>query len=291
MNRLLTVICAGAIAIAGCSSAPQAEGRELTAAEKVQVRHAEQTLVEQCMDKAGFRYWVAYLPTADQLKSGGYLVTDVDWARRNGYGSRFQDRMAEIQRTDPNAGYANSLSKPERIRYGKTLDGRSSGSLVTARLPGGGTVQTSDSGCVAEAKDQLYGDFETWFQVEKIAENLPRTYAPKVLKDTRFVHSLGTWSTCMKASGYDVADPPQARQLLTKLTNGMTRDKSFEVEVELAVAEASCATSTPLAGTARAVQDEYRAKELRQYGDDVATYERMSVAALGRAREIVSSSS
>lgn len=290
MRRLFTIVCA--CVIAGCSGPPQAaEGRELTAAEKVQVRHAEQLLVKECMEAAGFRYWIAYLPTADQLDGGGYLVTDVSWARRNGYGSRFSDRIDEIQRTDPNARYANGLPEHERARYSATLDGLSSGSMVTARLPGGRTVQASDSGCLAEAKGRLYGDFETWFQVEKIAENLSMTYVGKVLKDSRFVRALETWSTCMTSRGYDVADPPGARELLTRLTNGMTREESFAVEVELAVAEASCANATPLAETARAVRDEYHAKELRRYGEDVATYERMSVAALGRAREIVGSSS
>lgn len=291
MRRLFTIVCAAALVLAGCSGTPQGPGRELTAAEKVRVRHAEQILVKECMAAAGFRYWIAYLPTADQLDGGGYVVTDVGWARRNGYGSRFSDRMAEIQRTDPNAAYANGLPEPERARYDATLHGLSSGSLVTARLPGGGTVRASGSSCLAEAKDELYGDFETWFQVEKTAENLASTYAGKVLADSRFVHAIGLWSTCMKERGHDVADPPGARELLTKLTDGMSRDEAFGVEVDLAVAEASCATATPLAGTARAVRDEYHAKALARYGDEVATYERMSVAALGRAREIVSSSS
>lgn len=270
----------------GSASPAAGQTRELTAPEQILVRRAEQTLVKACMDKAGFRYWIGPLPTADDLKGGGYVLTDVGWAKRNGYGTRLRERTAELQRTDPNNKYANSLPQKDRTRYSETLEGGPSAGMLTIELPVGGTVRTPRHSCLTEAKERLYGDFETWFRAEKTATNLTGLYVPDLLKDRRLTAALKKWSACMREAGHDYADPTAVRNELPSLTKGLSADAAFTTERRLAVDEAECATRTPLSATAHDLEREYRDKLRGTYGDALTAYERMRFAALERAEDI-----
>ncbi|WP_032763920.1 hypothetical protein [Streptomyces sp. CNS654] len=265
------------------------EARELTDAEQILVQRAEQLLVKKCMKSEGFRYWVGPLPTVDDLKGGGYVVTDVAWAKKHGYGSRLQEKVQEAQRNDPNHSYANALPEKDRIRYGETLEGTPSSGMLTAELPGGGTVRTPDASCQVDAKQQLYGDFATWFRAEKTATNLSGMYVPDLVDDKRFVRAVEKWSTCMAEAGHAYADPPAIREKLPGLAEGQDPDEAFAVEVDLAVAEATCATSSSLSETARTLEAEYRDRKLGPYREDIAAYQRMSLTALARAEDITDS--
>ncbi|MBD0838712.1 hypothetical protein [Streptomyces sp. TRM68416] len=265
----------------------RSQEREPTDAERVLLRRAEETLVKKCMESKGFKYWVWHIPTVDALKGGGYVLTDVNWAKKHGYGSRFERKLLTAQRDDPNHAYVNAMPRKDRIRYSKALEGDASHGMLTAELPGGGAVQTPRDSCQAEAKGRLYGDFETWFKVEKVATNLTALYVPDLLKDKRFASAVTAWSACMREAGHDYADPPKIRAKLPKLKKGLSTEKAYAIEVELATAEAACATETPLADTARTLQTEYRTEKLKPYSADIAAYQRMSRSALDRAEDII----
>lgn len=297
LKRGFAVACVGAVVIAvtavGCTAdhgttatAPRAQGRQLTDAEHLLLEHAEALLVKKCMESKGFKYWAEQLLTVDDLKGGGYVLTDVAWARKHGYGSRLKERLQGIQHSDPNNTYANSLPEKRRVSYSRTLEGGPSSGMLTAELPAGGTVQTPRHSCQTEAKGRLYGDFETWFRAEKIATNLSPLYVPQLVKDKRFVRAVQQWSTCMRAAGHEFADPPSVREQLPTLTKGLDKDEAYAVEVGLAVDEADCANRTPLSKTAHTLQSEYRAKTVGRFAAEVATYERLSLTALARAKDI-----
>jgi hypothetical protein len=309
MKRAFASACTAAVIVtvtaAGCtaadtadssgSSQPQkatkakSQGRKLTDAEQILVQRAEELLVRKCMAGEGFKYWVGPLPTVDDLKGSGYVLTDVDWVKKHGYGSRLQEKIQNAQRNDSNHAYANALPQKDRVRYSKALEGGPSGGMLTAELPGGGAIQTPRDSCQADAKDQLYGDFEAWFRAEKTATNLTPLYVPDLLKDKRFVSAVKEWAACMREAGHDYADPPEIREKLSKLTKGLSDEKAYAAEVELAVAEATCATGTSLSGTAHTLEDEYRDKKLQRYSEDIAAYRRMSLDALARAEDITGS--
>lgn len=276
-------------AAAGAAAGAGDDNRELTDAEQILVERAEARLVKTCMEGKGFRYWARSVLTVDDLKGGGYVLTDLTWARKHGYGSRLADRLQTVQSTDPNHVYAEGLSRQERLRYSQALDGGTADGMLTAALPAGGTVRTPRHSCQTEAKEKLYGDFETWFRVEKTATNLSPLYVPALLADSRFRRAVARWSTCMRRAGHDYADPPAARRALPSLTKGLSSQRAHAAEVELAVAEVTCATGTPLAETARALDAEYRDKRLGRYADDIAIHRRMALAALDRAEDITGS--
>ncbi|MER6597250.1 hypothetical protein [Streptomyces parvus] len=273
----------------GTDARGRSQGREPTYADRILLRRAEEALVKKCMLEKGFKYWVWHIPTIDELKGGGYVLTNVGWAKEHGYGSRFEKKLLTTQRDDPNHEYVNALARKDRVLYSKALEGDASRGVVTAELPGGGAVQMPRDGCRSEAEGRLYGDVETWFKAEKAATNLTALYVPDLLKDRRFESALTAWSACMREVGHNYADPPEIRAKLPGLKRGLSTEKAYAIEVELATAEATCATETPLADTARTLQTEYRAEKLKPYSEDIAAYQRMTSSALGRAVGIVGS--
>ena len=303
MKRTLVSACVAAavtVAVVGCTAAAgsgiygtdraQADGTEteraLTDAEQVLVDQARELLVQECMVAEDFRYWPAAVADVEERQGSGYVLDDVDWAQEHGYGTALRDRIVAIRRDDPNHAYVDALPDAERARYSEALDGDPSSGVLTADLPMGGTVQTPRDSCLAQAKDELYGDFTAWFQAEKVVTNLVGLYAPDLMADERFQVALGAWSECMRERGHDYPDPPAIRDDLPLLTEGLSRKKAREVERGLAVAEATCATrETSLVRTTRDLESEYRGR-LQQYRDVVTEYQRLQHTALEHAREI-----
>lgn len=304
MRRAFFSNCAAAVvavAVVGCTTAAGSEmsgadaaqadaaetERALTDAEQVLVDEARELLIEDCMAAEGFRYRPVPVAGVEERQGLGYVLDDVGWAREHGYGTELQERLVAILQDDPNTAYANALPKAERLRYSIALDGDATADTLTAELPMGGAVQTPADSCVAHAKGELYGDFPEWFQAEKVATNLVGLYAPDLIADERFEAALTAWSECMQERGHDYPDPPAIREDLPRLTDGLSDEKALDVEQELAVAEAICATrETSLVSTTRDLESEYRGR-LRQYRDDVITYQRLQHAAVERAREIL----
>ncbi|GHH76473.1 hypothetical protein GCM10017772_35220 [Promicromonospora soli] len=309
MKRVFLAACAAAVAsvtVVGCTTAaagPVSEAdaarvdaaqadtaateRAVTDAEQVLVDKARELLIEDCMAAEGFRYRPVPVAGVEERQGSGYVLDDVGWAREHGYGTELQDRLVAILQDDTNNAYANALPKAERLRYSKALDGDASADMLTAELPMGGAIQTPADSCVAHAKGELYGDFAAWFQAEKVAANLVGLYADDLVADERFETVLAAWSECMRERGHDYPDPPAIREDLPRLTDGLSDEKALDVEQELAVAEAICATrETSLVSTTRDLESEYRGR-LWQYRDDVITYQRLQHAAVEQAREIL----
>ncbi|WP_372345551.1 hypothetical protein [Streptomyces sp. KL116D] len=98
--------------------------------------------------------------------------------------------------------------------------------------------------------------------------------------------AVKAWSRCMRQTGHRYAWPDEIREDLDGLTQGMSAGRAHATEVELAMAEATCSKETSLGTTARALEREYRATKLQDYSDQLATYQRMKLAALARAQSI-----
>jgi hypothetical protein len=261
--------------------------RDLTVAEEIEIDRAEEELVEKCMERQGHRYWPGPVASIAERKAGAYVVDDVDWARRYGYGRPFDIAAEETRRSHPNVTYHNALPEQERIRYSLALDGDFD-DVISVGLPSGGTIRTPREGCHVEARERLYGDYPTWFRVKKTVTGLTPLYVPRILRDERLVTAVKAWSRCMNESGNPFRSPDEIRQKRDSLVKGMNASQAQRAEVKLAVAEAECARKTSLGETARSLEGEYREKTLRDYPEEFATYQQMRMTALSRARNLES---
>ncbi|WP_424857656.1 hypothetical protein [Streptomyces sp. SAI-170] len=278
-------------AAAGCErhdGQPADRGRAapdhtLTDAERFRLARAEQLLVQRCMTQHGFPYWLRLPLTARESRPLGYVLDDIGWAQRYGYGGPIRQKLAAAERHDRNNAYRARLTGRRLTAYDTALSGGSEAPSVSADVPGGGTVTSRLGGCELQARERLYGDHATWFRVDKTATHLSRLYAGDLVADPRFVKALRRWSSCMRAEGRTYANPAEARDALHRRTQQLPPQRAFALERELAVADATCARDVGLKAVGRKVEASYVDRLRGRYGDDLDTRRRLQRAALDRA--------
>jgi hypothetical protein len=242
---------------------------------------AGQILLRDCMEKQGFEYRPVKQNPVPEARDFPYVINDVTWARKHGYGTDIQQAMAKVRETDPNQRYFRSLPAKRRAAALTAANG-SRPLKVTAKAPDGMLFQRSPEGCQSETDRKLYGDLQKWFQAKVTFDTLTEIRRSRVLADPRFAKAVKPWAACMRAAGHSYSSPAQLRNSLAPSNHRLSRKK----EIRLAVAEADCALSSGLSGKAAALDREYAEKLRRQYHSDVETRRRLQLTALPRARSI-----
>ncbi|WP_327040771.1 hypothetical protein OG400_25145 [Micromonospora ureilytica] len=238
---------------------------------------AESLLTRDCMIRAGFRMWLGTPPPADELLSFPYVVDDVAWARKHGFGSDLVEAVDARRRTDPNQRYVSGLSPERREAYLAALNGARPEGLE-ARLPSGGLLRRSAEGCTSEAQRRLYDDLAEWYRSSKVVVDLTYLRHRRVLADPAWTTALRPWARCLRQHGYTADTPDRLRESVGP--RGRTD------EIAAAVAEARCAQDG-LAATTRALDARHGDELTAAYHQDVVAKNRLERGALPRARAVV----
>ncbi|MFC5828457.1 hypothetical protein [Nonomuraea insulae] len=270
--------------LAGCGAGQSAPPAPPTETDYVVLKRAELLIIRDCMQKHGFRYWVPKM--WEPSRGFGFVLDDPDWAREHGYGGLDQHKAMQAKRDDPNIAYRASLPASRRTQYALVMSGGDDVKVLTAHLPDGGTINNALGGCELSSSEELYGNHERWFRLDRLASNIAPLYMREIAKDARFVAALSSWSRCMRGKGHAYATPPEIRAALPGLTGGLAPAQAHTVEVKLAVAEATCARATSLPSTLRALRAEYQPKVEGPYAASLRTHARLLREALDRAKEI-----
>ncbi|OXM59119.1 hypothetical protein [Amycolatopsis vastitatis] len=276
MNRTstTTLLVTLAALAAGCAAQPTAPAPD------AQLLHdAEQLVLRDCMAKAGFEYRITPPPSVPDQREFLYVVDDVEWARKHGYGSDIQRRLDAFRADDPNQRYLRSLPADRRTAAVAAANGTKPVGL-TAKAPDGLTVSRSDQGCRTEVFRELYGDPQTWFQTSTTVNALKAMRVERVNADPAYVAALVPWSSCVHSAGYDAKNP-------TELRAGQPGQLAFADEQRMAVAEADCAVHTGLAATAKALDARYETELSHDYQAALDTQHRLQQAALPHARDLL----
>lgn len=238
---------------------------------------AEALLTRDCMTRAGFQLWLVQPPSADELRTFPYLVDDVAWARKHGFGSDVVEAMSVRRLADPNQRYVDGLSPERREAALATLNGARPEGLE-ARLPSGGVMRRSAEGCTSEAQRRLYGDLAGWYRSSKVVADLTYLRQRRVLADAAWTGALRPWARCLRQQGYTADSPKRLRESVA--------ERGRADEIAAAVAEARCAQDG-LAATVRALDTRHGDELTAAYHQDVATKHRLEHGALPRARAVV----
>ncbi|MFI8529549.1 hypothetical protein ACIGMX_04695 [Streptomyces aquilus] len=287
------VVCVALAAVAGGihtftdsppSSATAAAGhepREPSPQELSLLHDAGQILLRDCMQRRGFEYRPVEENPVPEAREFPYVLNDVAWARKHGYGTDIQHELSELRKTDVNQRYFRGLPATRRTAALTAANG-SRPLTVTARTPDGMVYQRSPKGCQSEADATLYGDLETWFQAKVTADALTELRRVRVTEDPRFAKAVKPWSACMRAAGHPATSPADLRAATGSRTSPLPRSQ----EIALAVTEARCAHTSGLAKTARDLDLQYAHRLDRQYQSAVRTYRELQLSALSRARDL-----
>jgi hypothetical protein len=247
---------------------------------------ATQLLVRDCMRRRGFLFYIVRPTHVRGDRFFPYVIDNVRWARHHGYGADIERQVALQRHSDRNARYFASLPPRRRTAALAALNGpRPQGLEVT--LPGGQAVASkSDRSCTSDAERALYGDLEAWFRASTLTANLSVLWRSLVVADPAFTAGVTAWSNCMRRRGYAYTDPNQTRAEMTSHTR-----IDLARAVDIAVAEATCATTTGLGAIAHRLDRRYGKAVRHQYRSVLLQARRLQLAALPRARSIVDQSS
>jgi hypothetical protein len=275
--RRIVFLLAGAVFLAGCAKSAEVAMSDVDA-----LRTAEQVLLRDCMKRAGFEYQITTEATVQGECEFPYVIDDIAWAQRHGYGTDIQRGLEKLRADDPNQRYFHSLPAARRPAAIAAANG-SEPTGLTAKDPEGMVMTRSDQGCQTAADRELYGDAQAWFQAKVTAQALKAMRIERATADPRFAAATAPWAACMHAAGYDYASPAKLRETLPP----PERPLPFPDEQRMAVTEATCALSSGLASTVKALDAHYDAQLRQQYKHDVENERRLKRAALPRARDIV----
>lgn len=255
--------------------------REPSRQEVSLLHDAGEILLRDCMERKGFAYQPVKENPVPDAREFPYVLDDVAWARKHGYGSDIQHELSEMKRTDANQRYFRGLPS-ERRAAALTAANGSRPLTVTARTPDGMVYQRSPEGCQSEADTTLYGNLHDWFQAKVTVDALTAIRQGKVIADRRFTEAVEPWAACMRAAGHPYTSPIDLRTQTSSRRPPLSRSE----EISLAVTEAQCAHTSGLAKTARELDLRYGRRLERQYQSAVRTYQELRLNALTRAREL-----
>lgn len=269
------------IALLAACSAPAAPHEEITEADLGTLHLAEEVLLRDCLERAGFEYRTSPLEPGSDVKDFPYVIDDVAWAGRHGYGTDIQHELDEIRISDPNQLYFQSLPPERRAAALKAANGERPEGL-TARTPDGMVLTRSDRSCRTDAERELYGDVQAWFQARSTITALTPMRNERVIADPRFTQAVLPWADCMRAAGHPYPSPAELRATLPPPEQPLPKDQ----EVQLALTEANCALNSGLADTAEMLDQQYDNELRRRYQHEVETADRLRLAALPHARPL-----
>jgi hypothetical protein len=256
---------------------------------------AEEELTRRCMVKAGFDYVVSpvtvedftprYL-TADELAAAGYRLE--------------QQIAAEGSTEGPNDAIRAKLT-PERQKawtealfgYVPNDDGGASGNggEISMKEVDGSTISTSLSGCVSEARAQLYGSLEGYlsYTVIKDAVNGPVT-ENLMWADVTYQATAAKWRSCMTRHGVTVDEHADNGRNEVKAAYLNKRPGVEEYEHEVLEADIVCIRETKIDSLRNETLDRIGREQIERNQLNVAGASVFEQQALVRARKLLSES-
>lgn len=170
-----------------------------------------ENLVRDCMKAKGFTY-VPVDPAARQAALVGSAgLSEEDFEKQYGYGiTTLYERRRQQAAGGPNQAIRGALSASERTAYDRALVGENRDATFADAIDTGDFTRLG--GCTRQATEQAFGGAEVLRSVQSKLDDLDT----RILADPRMVKAVTSWSTCMRASGFDLPNPDQVDVVLKK---------------------------------------------------------------------------
>jgi hypothetical protein len=250
---------------------------------------AEGELRDRCMRELGFRYFPVHPDEwAPEPLHVGWGLNDVRRARREGYGLSLNsstDPGGYTTESEPTARYLRTLSHDEREDWEVAYFGDHS-DMTTLTLPNGATFSTSNTGCVAQARTELYGSIRAHVELTALANFMTGEIGSRVIADSSYQEALARWQECMSEVGYPVATPSDAYTMA--LEAGVTTPANARVrEIRIALDDARCNVQARLTETAKALERKHSNDLAEENEARVVATQEVQQHALERARDVL----
>lgn len=214
MRKFGAVVAAVVVAVglAGCggggggteADAPLDEQVGFDGDARVERQARAENLVRDCMKGQGFDY-IPVDPAAQRaglVGTGG--MTSEEFEQQYGYGltTLYEQRLRQAG-AGPNEAIRRALSPAEQASYDRALYGDDPTQTFETALDTGDFSKLG--GCVKQAAEKVFGGTELVANLTAKLDELDQ----RIVADGRMVAAIGQWSQCMRAAGYDLADPSE----------------------------------------------------------------------------------
>ena len=226
---------------------------------------AQETLVQQCMQQAGWRYDPTPVSTVllGRAQDSPY-GDDVSRAQRVGYD------LPAVVTAEAGAAYGpdealSRLDAAGRARYQAALFGPENARTVTVGAPWlGGTVAALGEGCLAQARGALFGDLTASLEAE-FASSGPSAALAGSADDPERDRLDQRWRDCMSGTARAFDSPDAARAFARDGYERLPDDQARSQELAVATADARCEAETGYARARRQLEDRYLTALLTTY--------------------------
>jgi hypothetical protein len=271
------VLAAVAVVIlaAGISCAPQGDRRERSSGGEIRpliaglwvgsgaLDTAEDRLVRRCMTRHGFSVDTVVARIDREMPRP--FGDDVGKARREGF--RVAERLADPSRSE--AEYLR-LTDADAARWQTAMQGPPTAGRVTVRTIDGYAVTETTSGCVGQARAEIYGSVVEGIALQQLRDNT----IPKVLEssadDPTVTVALSEWSRCMAGRGHRAfGHRNDARASAERYYDRYDRAAAGAREREVAVDDAECDGAAGYTRVRLAAEDAALAEFMSRHEDAV----------------------
>jgi hypothetical protein len=265
---------------------------------------AESTLLQRCMDAAGFN--LAVEPYSDQAVDEAYRKSleshtplTVEAARSDGYGITnagwppSPDVQVADASTTANMKTFNALSAIEKrswqsAMYGPLDDAGNPIEHITFEIPGIQSISVASKGCYADARVQLYGDLNDWLKGEATSSGIPAEISATTESDPSVVSASAGWKDCMAAAGITAEDRATANnQAFLAVSSATSAAAALEAEKKIATQDALCATESSYFSTYQSVWSAVSERVLAAHAGDIQAYKELLSDSKQRAEDAV----
>lgn len=209
---------------------------------------AEYSVTRSCMAQRGFSYPSprafrrVIVERSHRRDLIGHWIPTLRFAQRNGFGLRIRSVEDDGGGTAQLRAYAKSLSPGVRSRFWGALDD-SSGPSISIRLSDGTSVSAAARGCVAEAREAVYGSVVDALRLQEFANEI-RALHVAYWRDPVVKTATGAYLGCLAALGYRFTDPDAFLNHAQALFGASESRPVTRAERRMAVAEARCSASS-----------------------------------------------
>jgi hypothetical protein len=167
-----------------------------------------ENLIRDCMKAQGFDY-VPVDPVDQQAKLVGSTgLSGEEFEKQYGYGITTLYEERQQSAGGPNDAIRSALDPAGQAAYDRALYGDDPTATFAVALDTGDFARLG--GCLKKATEQVFGGAAVLHTLQTKLDELDE----RILADPRVAKAIAAWSKCMRARGYDLAEPEQVDVVL-----------------------------------------------------------------------------
>ncbi len=218
----------------------------LSEEEQVTLMNAQDKVVEECMQQAGYQLDypentvdAVFADRAYMSDFESWFFADENVAEASGYGFTIETQARSGPQESRGVVVEPEISAQEEPAMLETFRGADNETITLDQLDGG-TLTVAVGGCLGLGMRSLYDDVEQYLTLKDVRGYVTNELRLVVMDADEVDSPLEEWRTCMKDAGHEFNSPPAVLESLYVSEADISPADLSEREFELAMTDAHC---------------------------------------------------